>query len=122
MSNTKTMKRLALALLATGLFAAPGCKKAEPPPPPGTVPRYGVIVDIPKLEQEFQAASPELQKVVQTVKVDCRLWKLAEAGVVLEKLGNEPSLTESQKKTVSEVSEQVVRALAKQTALRGHQQ
>jgi hypothetical protein len=121
MIKTKKMKGLVLGLFAAGLFASPGCKKAEHPlpPPPGTTQLFGVNMDVVKFEQEFQNASPELQAVVQQIKKQCRVGQVERAGAALEKLGTEPGLTESQKKAVSDLFAQVDRALAKKAALRG---
>lgn len=116
MNITKQAKGLLLGLFAAGLLALPGCKKAEPPPPPGAMQMMGINIDLPRLEQEFQNASPELQTVVQEIKGECRTWQLAKAGLALETLTNNPSLTESQKKAVSEVAGQVSRVLAKRAA------
>ena len=119
MNLTKQAKGLMLGLFAAGLFALPGCKKAEPPPPPGALQMLGINVELPRLEQEFQNASPELQTAVQEIKRECRTWQLAKAGAALETLTNTPSLTESQKKAVSDVAGQVNRVLAKRTAAGG---
>jgi len=116
MNHTKKAKGLMLGLFAAGVLASPGCKKAEPLPPPGTMQMLGINVELPRLEQEFQNASPELQTAVGEIKRECRTWQLAKAGVALETLANNPSLTESQKKTVGDVSSQVNRVLAKRAA------
>ena len=118
MVATKTMKGLVLGLFAAGLFASPGCKN-EPPPPPGTMQMFGINVDLPGLEREFQNASPELQAVVREIKKECRTWQLVKMAMALESLGKNPSLTESQKKAVSDVFDQVNRVLAKRAALSG---
>jgi len=119
MIKTKATKSLVLGVFAAGLFAWPGCKKAEPPPPPGSMQMLGINVDLPRLEQEFQNASPELQTAVQEIKRQCRTWQLLKMGMALDKLGNNPSLTASQKKAVSDVLDQVNRVLAKQAAPSG---
>lgn len=116
MNLARRAKVLVLGLFAGGVFALQGCKKAEPPPPPGALQMLGVNVDLPRLEQEFQNASPELQIVVQEIKRECRTWQLDKASVALETLTSIPSLTESQKKAVSDVAGQVNRVLAKRTA------
>jgi hypothetical protein len=119
MIKTKKTKGLLLGLFAAGLLASPGCKKAEPPPPPGAMQMFGITVELPRLEQEFQNADPESQTAVQEIKRQCRTLQLVKMRAALENLGNNPSLTESQKKAVSDVIGQVDRVLAKKAALSG---
>jgi hypothetical protein len=121
MIKAKTTKSLALGLVASGLLAWPGCEKAQPPPPPGTMQMFGINVEVPRLEREFQNASPELQTVAQEIKKECRTLQLVKMRAALENLGREPSLTESQKKAVSDIFGQVDRVLAKKAALSGGQ-
>lgn len=121
MSKTKSIERLLLGLLGAGLVAvASGCSKHGPPPPPpqGVARILGVDVDLPKLETEFQNASPELQGAVQQIKMDIRILKLKRATALLEKVGGDPTLTESQKKAVGDVSQQVAQVIAQQQAVR----
>jgi uncharacterized protein (UPF0147 family) len=120
MSKTKSIDRLLLALLAAGLaVGAPGCHQQGPPPkPPGVARIFDVDVNLPKLDQEFQNASPELQTTVKQIKNDARILRVTQAVALLEKLNADPSLTESQKKAISEVSEQLARVIATQEALR----
>jgi hypothetical protein len=114
------LKILAFGLLAAGLLVSSGCKKGEPPPPPGTMNLMGVKVDLPRLEQEFQNASPEQQAAVQEIKRECRTWQLAKMVVALDTLGKNPALTESQKKVVSDLIDQVGQVMAKQGTPAGH--
>ena len=107
-------KRLVLSCLAAGLFASAGCKKSEPPPPPGTMPMLGVNVELPRLEQEFQNASPELQAAVQEIKKECRTWQRAKMVVALDNLSKNPSLTEPQKKVVSDLIDEAGQVVATQ--------
>jgi hypothetical protein len=107
-------ERLVFSLFAACLLVSPGCTKREPPPPPGTMPMLGVNVELPRLEQEFQNASPELQKAVQEIKMECRTWQMAKMVVALDNLSKNPSLTESQRKAISDLIDQAGQVIAKQ--------
>ncbi len=112
MSTTNAMQRLLPGLLAAGLLAAAtGCSKngPPPPPPPGVQRVYETDVDLGKLEQEFGSASPELQTLVKQITIDIKILRLTRAVAMLEKLSGDPSLTESQKKVVGDVSGQLGR-------------
>ncbi len=121
MINTKHTPWLLLGLLGAGLLAAPGCGKKEalPPTPAGVTRMYGVDLEVPRLEQEFSTASPELQAVVQQIKRDCRTYRWQRVGGALERLGAEPSLTESQKKAVADLAGEVRQVVEKQAAAHG---
>ena len=91
----------------------PGCKKQAPPSPPGTIQLYGVTVDLPKLDTEFQNASPEVQAAVTQVKNTYRYGQLSRMVEELDKLENNASLSEPQKKLVSGLIEQMKQVIAK---------
>ena len=109
------MKNIMVSLLLASLLALPACKKSEPPPLAGTMTMFDINVELPRLEQEFQSASPELQSAVIEIKMKCRRWQLSEMLVDLDKLANNPSLSESQKKAVSDISGEVKQVLEKKT-------
>jgi hypothetical protein len=122
MNRTKPTPWLLLGLLGIPLLAAPGCGKKEPPPPPtpeGGTRIYGIDLDVPRFEQEFTTASPELQRVVQQIKRDCRTYRWQRVGATLEKLGADPTLTDSQKKAVADLADAVRRVVEKQAAAHG---
>ncbi len=77
---------------------------------------FGVNIELPRLEQEFQSATPELQAAVQEIKIQCRTWQLPKMVVSLDKLSNTPNLTDSQKKAINDVMDQVKQVMAKQQA------
>jgi len=104
---------LALGALAACLFGSAGCKKAQAPPPPGAVQMAGVNLDLPKLEQEFQTASTEARSAVSQIRRLFRSGRLVTMLQELDKLSDDPSLTESQKKVVSDVIEQTRQVLTK---------
>jgi hypothetical protein len=105
------------ASLVFGVIAVclvgPGCKKGPPPSPPETIQLYGVAVDLPKLDTEFQHASPEVQATVLQVKTAYRYGQLSRMMEELDKLGNTPGLTDAQKKLVSNLTEQMKQVIAK---------
>ncbi len=105
------------ASLVVGMIAAcllgHGCKKAPPPSPPGTIQLYGVTVSLPRLDTEFKTASPEAQAAVFRVKTAYRFGQLSRMMEELDKLANEPSLSDPQKKLVSELTEQMKQVIAK---------
>jgi len=99
---------------AASVLASSGCKKAEAPTSaPATVQVAGVKLDLPKLDTEFQAASPEIQATVQEIKKSYRGGRFALMAAQLEALGNDPGLTASQKKLVGDLIEEVKQLLAK---------
>src|SRR2546421_7093 len=91
-------------MLALALFA--GCrKKAAPPPQAYSI--SGVKVDSPKLAVELASAGLEARAAVTDFQMALRYQMYDRALVPLDKLANDPTLTESQKKTVNEVIEQI---------------
>jgi hypothetical protein len=99
---------------AAGAVALSGCKKAEaPPPPPGTVQMFGVRVEMPKLDREFQNASPEIQAAVNRIKMSYRAGRFARMLTELDELSNNPDLGESQKKLAGDLIEEIKQVMAK---------
>jgi hypothetical protein len=74
---------------------------------------FGVSIELGRLRQEFQNASPELQDTVRQISIEAHQWRLAQMMVDLDKLGNTPGLIDPQKKVVSDVLDQVKEVLAK---------
>jgi len=109
-----TLERtLTLLLAAAAIAVCPGCRKKPPPtPPPYKI--NDVNVDTPKLSMELANASPEVKaKVTQLEVTILRFRAYDKALVILDGLANDPSLNDSQKKTVSQVSEQVKQLINK---------
>jgi hypothetical protein len=102
-----------LVVLAAGLLAAVGCKKA---PPVMGVPKYnGVSVDIPKVQEAFaNNTAPEVQGQLTQLAFGMRYGDYMKSLMALDKLLNDPSTTEPQKKIVTEVIEQIKQAMANQ--------
>ena len=95
-------------IMLTGMLALAGCSK-----PKAEAPKVGqVTVDIPKLQAAFASATPELQGTVGEV---FRAFRYGEYPVVLanlDRLAQAPGLTDAQKKTVSDVTEQMKQVAA----------
>ncbi len=96
------VKWMTVCLLAGGLVLT-GCGKKEAPAPVVA----GVKLDLPKLQEAFATASPELQTAVSEVGMGVRYAEYGRALTALEKLANAPGLTDSQKKITNEATEQV---------------
>ena len=67
-----------LAIVAVGLLAFAGCKRAEQPAAPA-IEYNGVKVDWPKLDTAFANASPEVLAAVSKVRHPFRYGQLPEA-------------------------------------------
>ena len=99
----KTAKYFAL-ILAAGALVSSGCKKQEAAP----APTYsGVVVDMPKFNEAFANVNPDIQGDVTMVGFGIRYGDPVKSLMALDKLANNPSLTEPQKKIVATVTEQV---------------
>ena len=94
---------LILGLLTAFLVVLPGCKKDQALPSPKV---NGVTVDLPKLTEAFTSSSQELRTLVTQVGFNIRYTKYEDALMALDKLVNDPGLTEDQKKIVNTVIEQ----------------
>jgi hypothetical protein len=108
----------AAAVSAGGVVALSGCNKAAapPPPPPSTIQMAGVRLDLPKLDTEFQDASPEIQAAVKQIKQSYRGGRFVRMVTELDELSNNPGLGASQKKLVGDLIEQMKQVLAKMPA------
>ena len=101
-----------LAILAIGLLAPVGCKKADQSAA-APAEYYGVKVDLPKLDAEFASASQEVRDRATIIKRFFRYGQFPEAISELDQLSKMPNLTESQKKLVNTVIEQTTQVIAK---------
>jgi len=100
-----TMKVISTLVGLTGcLLIGSGCGKPAPPPAPQV---DGVTVDLPKLNDAFANAGQETRTTVTMVGFNIRYKKFEDALMALDKLANDPSVTEPQKKIVNDVIEQV---------------
>ena len=101
-----TLKWISIVLLAA-LISGAGCEKKAPPTPVFD----GVTVDLPKLNQAFATAGPDIQPLVSEVTLGVRYSDYPRAFTALDKLAKTDGLTDPQKKIVAEVTAQV-KALA----------
>ena len=104
----KTMRAL-LWMVAAGALFVVGCGKGKTPPPP----EYNqVTVNLPKLQQVFADAAPELKQSVTMVQHDLRYSDYPKVLASLDVLLNNPAVTEPQKKVVNEVIDQVKKVIS----------
>ena len=75
----------------------------------------GVTIDLPKLQQSCGSANPAIRESIDRVRLSIRYADYQTALAELGKLGNNPDITDGQKKTINAVSEQVKRAIANAT-------
>jgi len=90
-----------------------GCGKKGSDSQLATMEIAGVKVELPKLQQEFANAPQELQDPVHQVVASIRYGQYERALQSLDKLVNSQGLTDSQKKTVNDVIEQIKQVIAK---------
>ena len=105
-------EHIIFGVLVAGLLAFSGCGKKEPQTPAAYEIR-GVKVDMPKLEQAFAGAGNDLQADVVQTTSNIRYGQYVEALVSLDKLVNNPSLNDAQKKVVNEVIEEMKQVINK---------
>jgi hypothetical protein len=102
---------LFLLILAVGSLTFAGCKKTGRQESEQQF--HGVKVDEPKLDAEFARADPDALASVSMVKRCLRYAQFPQALDELDRLSRNPNLTESQKKLVNDLSEQIKNAIAK---------
>ena len=96
---------LLLGLVAATVIVSAGCSKSQKTPP---APEFqGVQVDLPKLTAAFENSSQELKVAATQVSFNVRYQKYEDALMGLDKLVNDPNVTDAQKKVVNEVIDQV---------------
>jgi hypothetical protein len=112
---TRTVCQIGFLVLC--LAALSGCKKSTQDPPSPNY--YGVQVDLPKLDLQFTNASPETLTSVTLVKRYFRYSQFMQAMMELDKIANDSSLTQVQKKTIADLLEQTKQVIAKAPAQPG---
>src|SRR5712691_12731821 len=105
-------EQIMFGVLVAGLLAFTGCGKNELKYKTAYEIR-GVKVDMPKLEQAFAGAGNDLQAAVVQTTSNIRYGQYVEALVSLDKLVNNPSLNDAQKKVVNEVIEEMKQVINK---------
>src|ERR1035437_26208 len=106
MKNTTNC--LLMVLLPGGLALA-GCGKPASTQVQGTI----AAMDIPKFQQAFPSPTPAQQSSIDKVRMGVRYGTYPDALAAFDKLASDPSLTEPQKKAVSDLIEGVKQTLAK---------
>ena len=112
MKNAKWM----MVLVLTGLVGVVcGCSKASPPAQEQGTPKiYGTEVDMPKLQAALEkSADPEVKKSAETVSSQFRARNYTTLMAELNKLANNPNVTEDQKQLISTVTNQLQQALGR---------
>lgn len=99
------------SLLAVCVLAFAGCKKSDQTDSAQQF--HGINVDWPKLDTEFSKAGQEVQASLRAVKQFFRYGQFPQALVELDKLSNEASLTEPQKKLINDLIQQTKQAIIK---------
>jgi hypothetical protein len=105
----RTTTNCLLMVLLGGVLAFAGCGKADK----STAQHIPATMDVAKLQQAFPSPTPGQQSTLGKVQQSVRYSLLPDALASLEKLASDPSLTEPQKKAVSDMIEGVKTALAK---------
>ena len=108
------MKRMQwlLAVMAAATLGLAGCSKKEEPPME-SVQVNGVSVDMPKLRDAFSSSTnQDLRKILFDVDQHFRFGDYLKCMMSLDELSNQPDVTESQKKMVADVIEQVKKLAA----------
>lgn len=110
-SNTRRSLTFLLSIVLLG-FVFAGCGKKEPEAP-AAQDISGVKVDLPKLQHEFANAPQDVLDSVHQLTASVRYGQYEKGLQFLDKLVNTPNLTESQKKVVNDVIEQMKQVIAK---------
>jgi hypothetical protein len=100
------MKNVNLLLgVMAALLVAPGCSKSDKTPASAEV--NGVTLDLPKFNEAFAEADPEVKRTATEVGFNVRYGKYEEAMMALDKLANDPKVNDNQKKIVNTLIDQV---------------
>jgi hypothetical protein len=103
----KTINHVLLFLAVTTLALA-GCGKSSKDTANAANPMTGVAI----LQKSFPAPSPELQASIGKIYTGIRYGEYAIAQPELDKVAADPSLNDAQKKAVSDLTEQLKKAIA----------
>ncbi len=109
-----TKTTLLIVTLAIGLFGFTGCGNKEAAPTGAQT--AGMSLDVTKLNDEFASAGPEALQTVGEVKMALRYGQFDKAIVQMDKLANNPSLNEVQKKRANQIIDLLKQQIAKAPA------
>jgi len=104
--------RCFVLIITVLLFVLAGCGKKQP----AVQPAYeikGVKVDVPKLQDAFAGAPPEIQADVNQTTLNLRYGMYEKSLMALDRLINNPALNDKQKKVVNDVIEEMKQLIAK---------
>jgi hypothetical protein len=107
----KITRWLSGALIA-GILGVAACSK-KAPPPPQYLEISGVKIELPKLQEVFNAGTPEQKANIANISSSIRYGQYAQGLMSLDKVSADPNLTEPQKQTVAAVMEQLKTVLSK---------
>jgi hypothetical protein len=113
------MKKLTclFALLILGILTSTGCKKGGgggDQPQLAVLEINGVKVEFGRFQAAFDSAPQEISGLVGDVRSGIRYRQYNIATEALEKLAADTTLTEDQKKVVTDITEQIKQAAAKE--------
>ncbi|MGA2863367.1 MAG: hypothetical protein ABSF95_02655 [Verrucomicrobiota bacterium] len=114
----KTPWILGIALAGLVALAGTGCKKEEAPKMPT---RDNVQINLPKLREVLANGGPDVQNLLAKVNFGVRYGKYMDALMALDKLKDDPSLNDAQKKVVTEVLGEIQQAAKNQEAAKAPQ-
>ncbi len=103
---------LATTLVVAVSLVLPGCGK-KGPQSPSAYDVSGVKIDVPKFQQAFETAGDDVKAPATEAVSHIRYGQYAEALMSLDKLVNNPALSEPQKKVVNDVIEQLKQVISK---------
>ena len=103
----RTISLVAVAVAVAAFFT--GCNKSSETPP-GTPPPQAI--NATEFRPAFATASPEIKAAADQVMMNIQSSMFQEALSGLAKLSANPALTEAQKKSVADLTEQVKKKIA----------
>jgi hypothetical protein len=104
-------ERIITGLFVIAVLALGGCRKkaAQQTPPPWKL--YGVPIDEPKLSMMLTNVGPEADAQLNQLQAALRQQAYGKAIMTLEKLANNPQLSDPQKQVVNQVIEEIKQAV-----------
>jgi hypothetical protein len=109
----------ALGIALACLFVTSACKKSQSQA--ASQDRYGIGIDWPRLDTEFQNNDPAIQAATASIKRSILYHQFRQAIADLEKLATNPTLTDPQKKTLTDLRDQTQQVMAKGSPSRAAQ-
>jgi len=104
----------ARTLLIAGLVAFAGCSKSAQTTNQEGIDINGVKVNLPKLQTAIGSLNnPDVQNNMANVTFGIRYGDYMKSMMALDKIANDPSLNDAQKKVANEVLEQLKQVVSK---------